>query len=128
MLAPTATNISPNCLRVERATIFFMSVSVKAETLAINMVIMPITSKNSLKEIIGLKRITRYTPAVTKVEECTKADTGVGAAIAAGNHAEKGIWALLVIPATIKIKEETSITSKFDRLFVQNSHLKFILK
>jgi hypothetical protein len=39
----------------------------------------------------GLNRIKRYTPAVTKVEECTKADTGVGAAIAAGNQAEKGI-------------------------------------
>ena len=33
---------------------------------------------------------------MTKVEEWTNADTGVGAAIAAGNHAEKGIWALLV--------------------------------
>jgi hypothetical protein len=91
MLAPTATNISPSCLRVERATIFFISVSVKAENLAINIVNMPINNKNSLKEIIGLKRIIKYTPAVTKVEECTKADTGVGAAIAAGSHDEKGI-------------------------------------
>ena len=41
-------------------------------------------------------RINKYTPAVTKVDEWTKADTGVGAAIAAGNQAEKGIWALLV--------------------------------
>jgi hypothetical protein len=39
---------------------------------------------------------------VTKVDECTKADTGVGAAIAAGNHALKGIWALFVHPAKIK--------------------------
>lgn len=30
------------------------------------------------------------------MEECTKADTGVGAAMAAGSQAEKGIWALLV--------------------------------
>ena len=30
------------------------------------------------------------------MEEWTKADTGVGAAIAAGSQAEKGIWALLV--------------------------------
>jgi hypothetical protein len=30
-------------------------------------------------------------PAVTRVEEWTKEDTGVGAAIAAGNHAENGI-------------------------------------
>jgi hypothetical protein len=33
----------------------------------------------------------RKTPAVTRVEEWTKAETGVGAAIAAGNQAEKGI-------------------------------------
>jgi len=46
----------------------------------------------------------RNTPAVTKVEECTKALTGVGAAIAAGNQALKGTWALFVIAAiTIKI-------------------------
>ena len=41
-------------------------------------------------------RITKYTPAVTKVEEWTKADTGVGAAIAAGSQALKGNWALFV--------------------------------
>jgi len=35
------------------------------------------------------------------VEECTKAETGVGAAMAAGNQAENGIWALLVIAASI---------------------------
>lgn len=36
-------------------------------------------------------RIKTYTPAVTRVDECTKEDTGVGAAIAAGNQALKGI-------------------------------------
>lgn len=35
------------------------------------------------------------------MDECTRADTGVGAAIAAGNHLENGIWALLVIAATV---------------------------
>ena len=39
---------------------------------------------------------------MTKVEEWTKAETGVGAAIAAGNHALKGICALFVHPAIIK--------------------------
>lgn len=34
---------------------------------------------------------------MTRVDECTRAETGVGAAIAAGSHAEKGICALLVI-------------------------------
>lgn len=38
---------------------------------------------------------------MTKVEECTSEDTGVGAAIAAGNQALKGNWALLVIAAKI---------------------------
>lgn len=38
---------------------------------------------------------------MTRVDECTKADTGVGAAIAAGSHAENGIWALLVIAAKV---------------------------
>ena len=37
------------------------------------------------------KRTIKYTPAVTRVEEWTSAETGVGAAIAAGNQAEKGI-------------------------------------
>lgn len=35
------------------------------------------------------------------MDEWTKADTGVGAAIAAGSQAEKGIWALLVIAARV---------------------------
>lgn len=39
------------------------------------------------------------------MEEWTKALTGVGAAIAAGNQLEKGIWADLVIPAIIIIIE-----------------------
>lgn len=39
----------------------------------------------------------RKTPAVTNVEEWTRDETGVGAAIAAGNHEEKGICALFVI-------------------------------
>lgn len=37
---------------------------------------------------------------MTKVDEWTRADTGVGAAIAAGNQAEKGICADLVMAAT----------------------------
>lgn len=46
-------------------------------------------------------RIIRNTPAVTNVDECTRAEIGVGAAIAAGNHAEKGNWALFVHEAMI---------------------------
>jgi hypothetical protein len=43
----------------------------------------------------------RNTPAVTRVDECTKALTGVGAAMAAGSQLENGICALFVIAATI---------------------------
>ena len=41
-------------------------------------------------------------PSVTSVEEWTKDETGVGAAMAAGNHAEKGNWACLVKEDRIK--------------------------
>lgn len=54
---------------------------------------------------VGENRISKKTPAVTSVEECTRAETGVGAAIAAGNQAEKGICALLVIAATIIVSQ-----------------------
>ena len=38
---------------------------------------------------------------MTSVEEWTRADTGVGAAMAAGSHLENGICALFVIAASI---------------------------
>lgn len=37
---------------------------------------------------------------MTRVEECTKAEIGVGAAIAKGNQGEKGYKALFVIKVT----------------------------
>lgn len=50
------------------------------------------------------------------MEECTRAETGVGAAIAAGSHAEKGTCALLVI-ADKKIRNKTRLgTSLSSRL------------
>ena len=49
-------------------------------------------------------RISSQTPAVTKVEEWTKADTGVGAAMAIGSQALKGIWALFVQEMKIIIR------------------------
>jgi len=72
---------------------------------AIKIVILEIQNnqKKDLKKIL-LKRIKRYTPAVTRVEEWTKEETGVGAAIASGSQEEKGIWALLVIIAKINKK------------------------
>lgn len=71
------------------------------------------------KFIKQLKRIKRQTPAVTRVDECTNAETGVGAAIAAGSQLENGIWALLVIAAktrrivTIKSSLECQKYKKF---------------
>lgn len=44
-------------------------------------------------------RISKNTPAVTKVEECTRDETGVGAAIASGSHLIHGKSALLVAAA-----------------------------
>lgn len=80
---------------MERATIFLMSISAQAQKPAISIVALPIGSIHSNLNL--LNRINRYTPAVTRVEEWTRALTGVGAAIADGSQEEKGIWALLVI-------------------------------
>lgn len=49
----------------------------------------------------GKNRMATKTPAVTSVEEWTKADTGVGAAMAAGSHLENGICALFVMAANM---------------------------
>lgn len=85
---------------MERAITFFMSSSNKAAIPAIVVVISPSTKIVWLQGAIRqLNRISKYTPAVTRVEEWTKADTGVGAAIAAGSQDERGICALLVILA-----------------------------
>jgi len=79
---------------VERAMIFFISISNIAVNPAIIIVNVPINinpvERTEVETNIFI-RINKYTPAVTRVDEWTKAETGVGAAIAAGNHAEKGI-------------------------------------
>lgn len=49
---------------------------------------------------------------MTNVDECTRADTGVGAAIAAGNQLENGICALLVMAANVIVNtciDESSV-------------------
>jgi hypothetical protein len=82
-----ATINSPNCDRVEKATTFFKSLSATAERAPTINVLHPKTNINK-PPISSFNRT--HSPAVTKVEECTKAETGVGAAIAAGSHAENG--------------------------------------
>ena len=42
-------------------------------------------------------RINKYTPAVTIVAACIKAETGVGPSIAIGNQTCKPTWELLAI-------------------------------
>lgn len=59
-------------------------------------------------------RIIRNTPAVTKVDECTRAEIGVGAAIAIGSQAENGNCALfdnaaVIISIIINIGNSISI-------------------
>lgn len=124
-----ASIITPSWLRVDKAIIFFISHSVNAAIPAINIV--KAEAKNSKVEKRlredrkGWKRINKNTPAVTNVDEWTNADTGVGAAIAAGSQLEKGVWALFVMAA---IKIETIIkfcrgedqTLKINQLFVFN--------
>jgi len=66
-----------------------MSISAHAQSPAISIVALPTGSIHSSLDL--LNRISKYTPAVTKVEECTRALTGVGAAIADGSQEEKGI-------------------------------------
>lgn len=95
--------ITPSCLKVDSAMIFFKSDSAIAAIPAIVNVATEQIKRHVVKywdiNKNGENRINRKTPAVTKVEEWTSADTGVGAAIAAGSHLENGSWALFVIAA-----------------------------
>ena len=70
---------------------------------AISVVSVPITQiiGSILHGVCREVRIIKIIPAVTRVEEWTSADTGVGAAIASGSHKLNGICALLVAAAII---------------------------
>lgn len=57
---------------------------------------MKIPTKIRAEEPLGKYRNSRKTPAVTSVEECTRAETGVGASMAAGSQLENGACADLV--------------------------------
>uniref|UniRef100_A0A194AL72 Uncharacterized protein n=1 Tax=Pinctada fucata TaxID=50426 RepID=A0A194AL72_PINFU len=77
------------CPNVDSATTFFKSSSKTALDPATFIVKSEAIRRKSLTSDPPY-RISRYTPAVTSVDECTKDETGVGALIAAGNHALKG--------------------------------------
>lgn len=127
--------INPKCLRVDRATTFFKSFSSKAINPAKIIVINPLTSIIVLIEAIEEKnlekRITRNTPAVTKVEEWTSEEIGVGAAMAAGNQLLNGNWALFVNLPKIKNRNSTvGIKNIFSikTLLLNNKEAKTIIK
>jgi len=87
-----------------------------AQTLEISIVRIPVIKikYNELSFIKSNKRNIKNTPAVTRVEEWTNEETGVGAAIAKGSHLEKGSWALLVNLANTKIKGAVSSSQKIN--------------
>jgi len=100
------TIIIPNCLKVDNAITFFKSDSKTPQMLEHNIVKTPLQKikyKLSAK-IKSNMRNKKKTPAVTKVDEWTSEETGVGAAIAKGSHLEKGNCALFVNLAKTKIK------------------------
>lgn len=59
--------------------------------------------------------IIRNKPAVTKVEECTREEIGVGAAIAAGSQGEKGNKADLVDKVKNKRRAMSILAQKGDK-------------
>lgn len=113
---PNKIIIMPNCLRVERAITFLRSDSKMAQILEISIVRIPVMKikYRELSFIKSNKRNIKNTPAVTRVEEWTSEETGVGAAIANGSHLEKGSCALLVNLANTKIKGVVSSSQKIN--------------
>lgn len=112
------------CLSVDSAMIFFISCSQFADIPAYRAVILDeiISNINLFGWILFIIRIIRNTPAVTKVDECTSAEIGVGAAIAAGNQAENGNCALFdnlaIINSKIVIIWNSSFIFKFQFEFI----------
>jgi hypothetical protein len=106
--------ISPRCLSVDKATTFFKSFSKSAINPAKIIVTIPLINNIIKAELFSIKnlenRTTKNTPAVTSVDECTREEIGVGAAIAAGNQFLKGNWALLVKLPKISNKTKASGT------------------
>lgn len=98
--------IVPNWLRVESAIIFFISHSAIAANPAMQAVSEAENRRINSRQGILFKtlknRMRIKIPAVTRVDEWTRAETGVGAAIAAGSHLMNGNWALFVIAATVR--------------------------
>lgn len=98
-----------NWFKVEKATIFFRSVSKTDCNPLITKVVNLIQKKINRIIFVFIKSnhwINKKIPAVTRVDEWTNAEIGVGAAIAKGNQDENGNWALLVIITNKNIKDK----------------------
>lgn len=95
--------------------IFFISCSQLADIPAYKAVIEEMNINKS--RVIGwfgeVIRIIRKIPAVTKVDEWTKAEIGVGADMAIGSQAENGNWALFVHLAIISMIIDISVNLLF---------------
>jgi hypothetical protein len=63
---------------------------------------------------------------VTRVEEWTKAATGVGAAIAAGNQADRGTCALFVILANTTIVQKIIFSEELENPKVLKLNVPFL--
>lgn len=95
---------------VEYATNFFISFWNIAVTDPNDKVSAPKRAKKKLTKSVNsnrtANRIIKKTPATTKVEEWIKAEAGVGASIASGNHTWKKNWAAFIIPENTNEKEK----------------------
>lgn len=99
--------INPIWLNVDKAIIFFISFSLIAFIPLINMDNkhkLTIKFKFVFVKKLLIKRKIINNPAVTRVELCTIAEIGVGAAIAIGNQDINGYCALFVIIEIKNIK------------------------
>ena len=64
-------------------------------------------NSNSIENLI-----TKKIPATTRVDECIRAEAGVGASIASGNHTCEKNWAAFMEPEVTKQKENKVIKCK----------------
>src|SRR5574338_51777 len=101
--APTATNIRPYWADVEPARARLASVWSSATTPPEIAVARPMPATTGPNQGTAAnsapRRMSTYTPAATSVAECSRAETGVGPAIAAKSHGENGICADLAAAA-----------------------------
>ena len=119
MLLIKKKKIIPIWLRVDKAIIFFISFSVIAFILLINIEIkqkFKIKFKFAFTKKLLIKRNIMNNPAVTRVELWTIAEIGVGAAIAMGNQDINGYCALFVI-----------IENKNIKLIIFNEFIKIVI-